>query len=564
LFLLLSLMACTDKADDTGETTASSDDTSTQLVDTDSTIDEDTDTTDTDPGEDVTYWAVAYGGADLVTAVVTRTEEDGGERLSGTTAYDYSAYFPYTATITEDVLLNSDGILMTAEVNVSAVVGELEYRERLSLDTVAGTAKITRPSGTWTWDYEDAGGAPFYWNYGSDGLFGFNQGTPISAQVLVSAAWASSTVDWIAHDYIDVIPLSGGEGTAYSLGDRIEAEDGQLTGLTLRDLGATMVPVDDVFELTPVAVEHGAEDVFPPDCVMSGTVEEFSLTSLDGTAIEGEAVWPEAHNGTVVTFNAGTGGADRQEWVGGLPRWDCLAAPFLDAGVAVVRYDDRAHGASGGDFDTMTFTGRTEDAMAVAQWTADHSATQRLYLLGHSEGVAHVSEVATQADFHVEGLLFFAGVGDYSGRDVWTWQTRLYMEEHGLSEDYIQSQMDGMNDIADGILDGSYTAATYGPYPTEFWEDFFTFNGADLAIEAETTYFVVQGDRDWQVPLDNGVSLTDALETAGLDVTYYEVSDTGHFLNRAPSGFPMTGDEYYLPIGWDEGLLTAAVDWVLE
>ena len=87
-------------------------------------------------------------------------------------------------------------------------------------------------------------------------------------------------------------------------------------------------------------------------------------------------------------------------------------------------------------------------------------------------------------------------------------------------------------------------------------------NGADLAIAADTPAFIAQGDLDWQVVEENGTSLHAALQGAGIDSTYHGVSSTGHLLNRAPPDFPMSGDEYHLPLSWDADMVAAAVDWV--
>ncbi len=560
MFLLLCALACADKTPDDsdagGDTGATADDTGGGGDDTGV------------GGDSAEYWLTRYQGLDLVTAAVTRTEgDDGGLTLEGTTAYDYTAYFPFTATISERVTLDAGGRLKTAEVHSVATVGATDYRERFDLDVDARSATVTRPAGTWEWDLE-LEEPVIYWSIASDLLFAFNMGTPISAEVLAKAGALSDDVWWVSHDYGDVFAFEGSGDATYYMGDTVETDgEGGVLTHTLRDLGLPLARTDEALALTPVSVEHGEAPIEPEDdCGLSGEERTFTVTSLDGTAIAGTSHWPDGFDlsGEVIVFNAGTGGSDRDERVGGLDRWRCLANPFLDAGVAVVRYDDRGHGESGGDFDEMTFQARTEDALAVAEWASGQEGVQRLFLLGHSEGVAHVSEVAAMADFEVTALLLFAGVGDYSGLDIWLRQTELYMEEHGFERTIIDQQIDAMSDDADQILSGTYSRDTYGYYPVEFWEDFFAFNGADLALEAGLPVYIAQGERDWQVPVDNGRSLADALTAGGLDVSYFETSDGGHFLSRAPDDFPMSGDEYFLPIGWDAELLEGAVSFVLE
>ena len=520
---------------------------------------------DTGLGEvETRYFQLDYQGAPLVQATLNEAPtQAGGRRVWGTTWYDYTLSTEYVSTLTEEFVLDAEDQLVFADLQVVTNLGTTIYEERATLEN--GVLRITRPAGSLTWEFE-AEHPVILCNLVSDGFFGFNQMTPAAAQTGIYIVRGSDTVSLVSHEYIDVYELMGGESPTYSLGrDTIRAkEDGSLGRILIGDTGnLALKSVNGPLVLDPVSVAHGEEDVGFPDCVLNGVEESFSVTSMDGFRLEGTAVWPEGWGtgGRAITFNAGTGGADRFMRAGGVSRWECLAKPFLDAGIAVIRYDDRAHGESDGVAQDLSFEGRDLDALAVAQWTAAKADVEHLYLLGHSEGAAHVSTVAAQMD--VAGLLLFAGIGDETGLELWIEQGETWLGEHGFDAGYIAAVTDSRLEVAEEILAGTYTEEFMGTLPTEGWRGFFEAHGAELAVAANTPSFIAQGDKDWQVVEQNGLSLHAALEAAGIDSTYYGLSPAGHFLNRAPADFPMSGDEYWLPLDWDEGMTAAAVDWVL-
>jgi len=520
---------------------------------------------DTGLGEvEARYFQLDYQGAPLVQATLNQQPtEEGGRRIWGTTWYDYTLSTEYVSTLTEEFVLDADDLLVSADLHVVTNLGTAVYEDRATLEN--GVLRITRPAGSLSWEFE-ASHPIVLCNLTSDGFFGFNQMTPAAAQTGIYTTRVSDAVSLVSHEYIDVFDLNGGDSRVYSLGrDTIRAkEDGSLGRILIGDTGnLALKPVDGPIVLDPVFVAHGEEDVGFPDCGLSGVEESFSVTSSDGFTLEGTAHWPDGWEaeGRAITFNAGTGGSDRFMRAGGVSRWECLAKPFLDAGIAVIRYDDRAHGQSDGVAADLSFEARDLDAMAVAQWSAAQAGVEHLYLLGHSEGGTHVSAVATEMD--IAGLVLLAVIGDETGLELWIEQGETYLREHGFDEGYIGDFTDARLETAEDILAGTYTEEFLGNLPTAGWRGFFEAQGAELAVAANTPAFIAQGDLDWQVVEQNGLSLHDALEAAGIDSTYFGVSPSGHFLNRAPEGFPMSGDEYWLPLNWDSEMTTAAVDWVL-
>jgi hypothetical protein len=90
-------------------------------------------------------------------------------------------------------------------------------------------------------------------------------------------------------------------------------------------------------------------------------------------------------------------------------------------------------------------------------------------------------------------------------------------------------------------------------------------NGAELAAVAAKPTAIFQGDADWQVDPRNASLLAAAVAGAGVaDVTLFQYPALGHLESRAPAGYPPMGDEYRLPVDWDEGLVGDLVAWVQQ
>ncbi|MBW2256314.1 MAG: hypothetical protein JRI25_17200, partial [Deltaproteobacteria bacterium] len=91
---------------------------------------------------------------------------------------------------------------------------------------------------------------------------------------------------------------------------------------------------------------------------------------------------------------------------------------------------------SGGTIND-SFTGRSADAAAVATWLTDQAEVDGLYLLGHSEGVAHATEAALLGP-EPDGLILVAGVAS-TGAEVWVEQAETYLDGLGFPRYQVRS-----------------------------------------------------------------------------------------------------------------------------
>ena len=89
-----------------------------------------------------------------------------------------------------------------------------------------------------------------------------------------------------------------------------------------------------------------------------------------------------------VILIAGSGPTDRDETVAGIPVFGHIARDLVAAGFAVVRYDKRGVGQSGGRAESATIADYAEDARQVLLWLEKQKGIDknRIALVGHSEG----------------------------------------------------------------------------------------------------------------------------------------------------------------------------------
>src|SRR5690606_28749195 len=105
-----------------------------------------------------------------------------------------------------------------------------------------------------------------------------------------------------------------------------------------------------------------------------------------------------------------SGPVDRDETVAGIPIFAQLGGALADAGYAVVRYDKRGIGQSGGRSESVTLGDYAEDALSVVRFLEKRKDIdkERIYLVGHSEGAA-VALLAARRSKRIKAAVLIAG-----------------------------------------------------------------------------------------------------------------------------------------------------------
>lgn len=125
------------------------------------------------------------------------------------------------------------------------------------------------------------------------------------------------------------------------------------------------------------------------------TEEVTFRNETDGATLAGTLTWPTGYNSentkkpTVVLLVTGSGQQNRDEEIFEHKPFLVIADYLARQGIASLRYDDRATGASaGGDVVNVTTEDFSRDAAAGLKFLRDMKAFSKVGLIGHSEGAA--------------------------------------------------------------------------------------------------------------------------------------------------------------------------------
>ena len=153
---------------------------------------------------------------------------------------------------------------------------------------------------------------------------------------------------------------------------------------------------------------------------------DVTITAEDGVLLAGTLSLPGgAGPHPAVLLLHGSGRLDRDANAGRLRMGfgPSLAAVLAEAGIAVLRYDRRGVGASGGDWLATGFGDNRQDAVAALRVLAGRAdvRAEAVGVVGHSEGAVHAMALGARPE--VAAVVLLAGFAR-SGEDALRWQAR--------------------------------------------------------------------------------------------------------------------------------------------
>lgn len=164
----------------------------------------------------------------------------------------------------------------------------------------------------------------------------------------------------------------------------------------------------------PLELTRGVSQVKRPQMPQQPypyTTEEVTFRNeKDGATLAGTLTWPVGHNPnshkkpTVVLLVTGSGQQNRDEEIFEHKPFLVIADYLARQGIASLRYDDRATGASvGGNVVSATTEDFSRDAAAGLKFLQDMKAFSKVGLIGHSEGgtIAFILGAKGMTDFIV-------------------------------------------------------------------------------------------------------------------------------------------------------------------
>lgn len=330
---------------------------------------------------------------------------------------------------------------------------------------------------------------------------------------------------------------------------------GQVAGLYFRPLEAVQAAATPEYE--------------PPVYADSAAFEERDVTlnagsdrDLPGTLTVpvGEGPFP------VVVLVHGSGPNDRDETVGSNKPFRDLAWGLASQGIAVLRYDKRTlvYAAQMAADPNLTVAAETvDDAVAAVDLLRQTEGIDpdQIYVLGHSQGGYLAPRIAAQAG-DLAGVIILAG-NTRPLPDLVAEQTEYLLTiDDGTFSDEDQAYLDSTLEVVEATKAAQPDddpATLLFHTPPAYWIDLNAYDPLAAVQDVAAPLLILQGERDYQVTLDDLAGWQSALEGRD-DVTFKTYADLNH-LFLSGEGDPNPA-EYQQPGHVAEAVINDIAGWI--
>src|SRR3954465_4258942 len=303
-------------------------------------------------------------------------------------------------------------------------------------------------------------------------------------------------------------------------------------------------------EYTPPAYVH--KDAFQEREVTVGTGE----WALPGTLSMPVGAGPFP----ALVLVHGSGPHDRDETVGKAMPFRDLAWGLASRGIAVLRYEKRTreHGAKLVGMKDLTVQQETvDDALAAAELLRHTQGIdpRRVFVLGHSLGGMLIPRIG-QRDQQLAGLIVMAGAARPL-EDIILEQVAYLAAADGQVTDEEKSQIESLRAEVARVkaLKPGDTGAALGA-PDSYWLDLRGYNPPEAAKALKAPLLILQGERDYQVTMDNFAAWKKALPNASFH-TYPRLNHL--FIEGEGKSTPQ---EYEKPGHISEAVIADIAEWI--
>ena len=245
-----------------------------------------------------------------------------------------------------------------------------------------------------------------------------------------------------------------------------------------------------------------------------------------------------------VILIAGSGPTDRDETVAGIPVFGHVARDLVAAGFAVVRYDKRGVGQSGGRVESATLADYAEDARQVLLWLEKQKGIDkdRIAIVGHSEGGLVAMLTAGRERGKVAALALIA-TPSASGNEVVLEQQKHILSKMPIDDAQREEKIALQQKINTAVIKGTGWAdipiQARRAADTPWFYSFLTFDPEKAMNETRQPVLIVQGELDTQVMPHHADKLAEMARDrkgAKVAVEVVKVPGVNHLLVPAKTG----------------------------
>lgn len=304
-------------------------------------------------------------------------------------------------------------------------------------------------------------------------------------------------------------------GAAY--GGRLK--DGKIVG-TFKQMGKSF----------PLVLTKGVEELKRPQNPQPPfpyeTEEVTFRNERDNATLAGTLMWPVGYNPKskkkplVVLFISGSGQENRDEEIYDHKPFLVIADYLARHGIASLRYDDRATGASkGGDLRNATSEDFARDAAAGLEYLRSRNAFSKVGIIGHSEGglIGFLLGAQGKTDF----LVSLAGPG-VKGDTIMAYQQNRMLADMGKPDTVTTEQISKIPQVQ----------------RIRWYQWFVDYDPSANIAATRCPVFALNGDRDWQVISSLNLTAIERLLPKSKNNLTKEYPGLNHLFQHSATGQP--------------------------
>lgn len=243
-----------------------------------------------------------------------------------------------------------------------------------------------------------------------------------------------------------------------------------------------------------------------------------------------------------VILVSGSTMVDRDETIAGVPIFSQLAGALAQRGFAVLRYDKRGIGQSGGRSETVTLQDYADDVLSAYRWLSKRKDVdkKRIALAGRGDG-GSVAMIAARREEDVASLILIATPGTTGGELILE-QQRHALDLLGTPAEERQEKVDLQLRIHKAVTTGDgwleIPEELRRQADTPLFRSVLLFDPVDVMKKVKQPVLVLQPALDTQVPPHHGQKLADVARgrKKAKPVEQKTVAGINHLLVPATTG----------------------------